>query len=163
MFYWKMNFQSVVLQCSWVMVVFHPATKPNIELSVNFVLLYLSRSNFENPSNLKRLTQNTETLEIIASCWRETIAPGLTTCVDDTEVLPGASVTWISKFFGGGSDHAAFLSLAQSCEDLQALSWLAFWQKQRIFVTTKATCWRKRCMLPWLFGRTGQLKCQESL
>lgn len=54
---------------------------------------------------------------------------GLTTGVDDAEVLPGAGVARVSEVSGGGSDQAAFLSLAAGGQDLQGHGRLAFWQK----------------------------------
>lgn len=45
---------------------------------------------------------------------------GLTTGVDDIEVLPGAGVTRISKVSGGGSDQTAFLSLTAGGQNLQS-------------------------------------------
>lgn len=45
--------------------------------------------------------------------------PELTTGVDDAEVFPGAGVTRISKFPGGGTNQAAFLPLTAGGENLQ--------------------------------------------
>lgn len=56
----------------------------------------------------------------------------LTAGVDDTQVLPGARVTRISKVSCGGSNQAAFLSLAAGGEDLQSHRRLAVWGKNRM-------------------------------
>lgn len=45
--------------------------------------------------------------------------PELTACVDDAEVFPGARVTRITKFSGGGTNQAAFLPLTAGRENLQ--------------------------------------------
>lgn len=56
---------------------------------------------------------------------------GLTTGVDDTEVLPCSSVTRISEVSGWGSNQTAFLSLTARGENLQSHRRLAVWRKQR--------------------------------
>lgn len=50
---------------------------------------------------------------------------GLTTGVDDTQVLPGARVTGISKVSAGGSNQTALLSLAAAGENLERRGRLA--------------------------------------
>lgn len=52
-------------------------------------------------------------------------APGLTTCVDDTEVLPRAGVTGVSEVSAGGSDQTALLALAAGGQNLQRQGRLA--------------------------------------
>ena len=47
-------------------------------------------------------------------------ASGLTTGVDDAEVLPDAGVTGIPEVSGGGSDKTALLALTTGCENLQS-------------------------------------------
>lgn len=56
---------------------------------------------------------------------------GLTTGVDDAEVLPSASVTRISKLSRGSSDETGFLSLAAVGQNLQSHGRLALWNKDR--------------------------------
>lgn len=51
----------------------------------------------------------------------------LTTGVDDAEVFPRASVTWISEVSGGGSDLTARLALTAGGEDLERNVRLAVW------------------------------------
>lgn len=48
------------------------------------------------------------------------VESGLTTGVDDTEVLPGARVAGISKVSGGGSNQTSLLALTVGGENLQS-------------------------------------------
>lgn len=56
---------------------------------------------------------------------------GLTTGVDDTEVLSCARVTWISKLPRRGSNQTSFFSLTAGGENLQSHRRLAVWWKDR--------------------------------